>query len=159
MSEHQAGLFTPSKSSALGSIHFKRTDFPRRIDINIGAIAGAVRMWRIETCAIPTVLLARLQKAPNPNANVIMSIKKRHVTSVMFEQIHRCYFGFTEIIFVTMLKHYKYLFSFQMENWFGVSLLRGLFYNQVEGVLLGYETLHEIILRLKIVVSKNLNVS
>ena len=94
-------------------------------------------MWRIETCAIPTVLLARLQKAPNPNANVIMSIKKRHVTSVMFERIHRCYFGFTEIIFVTMLKHYKYLFSFQMENWFGVSLLRGLCYNQVEGGAFG----------------------
>ena len=35
------------------------------------------------------------------------------------------YFGFTEKIFVTMLKHYEYLFSLQMENWFGVSLLRG----------------------------------
>ena len=51
---HRAG-FTPSKSSVLCSIHFKPTDFVRRIDINSGANAEATKMRRLEIGAIPTI--------------------------------------------------------------------------------------------------------
>ena len=78
VSGHRAGFIHSIKIFCFGFGPFQR-DFVLGIDINIGANAGAMRMWRIETGAIPTVyafmLLVRLQEAPNPNTHAIQGIK------------------------------------------------------------------------------------
>lgn len=52
---HRAG-FTPSATSALCSIHFKPTDFAKRLDIDLGDSSGNVKhLRRLEIGAVPTI--------------------------------------------------------------------------------------------------------
>ena len=52
---HRAG-FTPTSASALCSVHFKPTDFVRRIDIDVGSSSSSMTSQRrLEVGAIPTI--------------------------------------------------------------------------------------------------------
>ena len=97
--------FVPSKSSAFVSIQFKPTDFVRRIDRSIGPNAAVMKMRRLDVGAIPTVEAAgealrnsQSKKEVPDFRNVILNLIFK-----VYQRIHRCYFGFTEIIFVDML--------------------------------------------------------